>query len=143
MHPVRVLVIDDNTAIHEDFRRMLDPPVVGGDLAAIDAELGRPPVPIQRRFQVETCASGELGLAAVLAARAVGLRHGVAFVDLRMPGGLDGLATAELLLAGDPLLQVVLCTAYSDHSWATIRARLGTNPADDDRVLVLLSLIHI
>ena len=137
MQPVRVLVIDDNTAIHEDFRRMLDPPAVGGELAAIDAELGRPPVATQRRFVVEACTSGEAGVSAAIAARSAGKPHGVAFVDLRMPGGLDGLATTEVLLAGDPLLQVVLCTAYSDHSWATIRSRLGANPADDDRVLVL------
>jgi two-component system NtrC family sensor kinase len=60
-------------------------------------------------------------IASVSAARPFAL----AFVDMRMPPGWDGLETIERLWQVDPHLQIVICSAYSDHSWADLRARLG------------------
>ena len=138
MPPVRVLVVDDNAAIHDDFRRVLDPvPNDDGGLAALDADLGRQPVRRERRFQVDAVTDGDTARILAREALAAGDPLAVAFVDLRMPGGPDGLDTAERLLADDPALQVVLCTAYSDHSWETIRARVSGAPGNQDRVLVL------
>ena len=60
----------------------------------------------------------------------------MAFVDLRMPVGPDGLETAGHLLSADADIQVVLCTAYSDHPWAAITRQLG-QLGSTDRVLIL------
>jgi CheY-like chemotaxis protein len=49
----------------------------------------------------------------------------MAFVDVRMPPGWDGLETIGHLWRAQPDLQVVICTAYSDFSWDDIRRRLG------------------
>jgi len=57
----------------------------------------------------------------------------MAFVDIRMPPGLDGVETIERLWQEDPALQIVLCTAYSDYSWAEVLARLDVR----DRLLIL------
>src|SRR5207244_11882481 len=57
----------------------------------------------------------------------------MAFVDMRMPPGLDGIETVERLWQEDPMLQIVLCTAYSDYSWAEVLARLDVR----DRLLIL------
>jgi signal transduction histidine kinase len=66
-------------------------------------------------------------------ARNEGRPYAVAFVDMRMPPGWDGLETIEHLWKTDPELQVVICTAYTDHSWEDIVRRLG----HDDRLLIL------
>ncbi|GEM_PF-5817682 len=57
----------------------------------------------------------------------------VAFVDMRMPPGIDGLDTIEQIWDIDPRLQIVICTAYSDHSWPEICERVGQR----DNLLVL------
>ena len=49
----------------------------------------------------------------------------MAFVDMRMPPGWDGIETIGHLWAINSNLQIVICTAYSDHSWEQIIARLG------------------
>jgi signal transduction histidine kinase len=57
----------------------------------------------------------------------------MAFVDMRMPPGWDGVQTIEQLWRVDPQLQVVICTAYSDHAWEDVLARLDVQ----DRLLVI------
>ena len=60
----------------------------------------------------------------VVAARTAGRPYALAFVDMRMPPGWDGLVTIGKLWEVDPELNVVICTAYSDHSWEEIQAAL-------------------
>jgi two-component system NtrC family sensor kinase len=57
----------------------------------------------------------------------------MAFVDMRMPPGWDGVKRIERLWAADPRLQVVICTAYSDTSWEEVLQRLDAR----DRLLIL------
>ena len=59
--------------------------------------------------------------------------YALAFVDMRMPPGWDGLETIKHLWAHDHHLQVVICTAYSDYSWQETIAELGQN----DKLLIL------
>jgi signal transduction histidine kinase len=73
------------------------------------------------------------GLSLVKAALDDHRPYAVAFVDVRMPPGWDGIETITRLWQADPELQVVICTAFSDHSWSDLMARLA--PAD--RLLIL------
>lgn len=57
----------------------------------------------------------------------------MAFTDMRMPPGWDGLETIEQLWKIDPHLQIALCTAYSDYSWEDMAERLEFG----DQLLVL------
>src|SRR6267142_5168727 len=57
----------------------------------------------------------------------------MAFVDMRMPPGWDGLETIRRIWQVYPDLEIVICTAYSDHSWQEIQQTLGTS----DRLLIL------
>jgi diguanylate cyclase (GGDEF)-like protein/PAS domain S-box-containing protein len=59
--------------------------------------------------------------------------YSVAFVDMRMPPGWDGVQTIKRLWELDPELQCVICTAYSDYSWEEILDELGVG----DRLLLL------
>ena len=57
----------------------------------------------------------------------------MAFVDMRMPPGWDGLKTIEHLWATDPDVQVVICSAHTDYDWTEVVERLGHS----DKLLVL------
>ena len=61
------------------------------------------------------------------------LPFSVAFVDMRMPKGMDGLETIKRIWKIDPNLQVVICTAFSDHSMDDVIDCLGYS----DRLLLL------
>lgn len=128
----RVLIVDDTASIHQDFAKVLAPPsapvrsslsdlasAVFGDSAPV------PQPPAVPTFEVHSAYQGTEALELVRRATAERRPYAVAFVDMRMPPGWDGLETTSQLWAVDPDIQVVICTAYSDHSWATISERLG------------------
>lgn len=131
----RLLVIDDNRAIHEDFRKILIPNAALSELESIEADLFGDNVEIKERqcFTIDSAFQGKEGLELVRAAMNKGLPYSLAFVDMRMPPGWDGIETIQHIWKEDPELQIVICSAYSDHSWSEISHRLGNN----DRLLIL------
>jgi EAL domain-containing protein (putative c-di-GMP-specific phosphodiesterase class I)/FixJ family two-component response regulator len=132
----RVLVIDDNTAIHDDFRKILSPSRLSE--AALDEFesmlFGQTEQrPAQAAFELEFATQGEQGAEMVGRARAENRPYAVAFVDVRMPPGMDGIDTTARIWRLDPDIQIVICTAYSDHTWEQILKKLGRS----DRLVVL------
>ena len=134
-HNRRILVIDDNVSIHDDFRKILQ---AGSEASHLDSARrsifgGEPLIQSLLQFELDYADQGEAALALVQTARREARPYAVAFVDMRMPPGWDGLETIEHLWSVDQEIQTVICTAYSDHSWDDIIRRLGY----DDRLLVL------
>ena len=132
----RILVIDDNTDIHADFHKVLSgPSELRSELAASASLLfNRPAVVVSSpRFRVDTASQGREGLELLKRAAQEGEPYEVAFVDMRMPPGWDGLETIVRLWEVQPTLLAIICTAYSDHSWEEINRRL----AQSDRFLIL------
>jgi CheY-like chemotaxis protein len=133
----RILIIDDNPAIHEDFRKVLNPAgsrlgdELDDDEAAIFGEIAKASSAL--RFQIDSAFQGQEGLEKVRAAERDGMPYAVAFVDVRMPPGWDGIETITHIWKEFPDLQVVICTAYSDYSWDEIAKAVGNT----DQVLVL------
>ena len=124
----RILVIDDNRAIHDDFRKILTRADDGeADLAAAELAIfgESAAADVRPTFDVDSALQGEQGVECVRAALAAGHPYAVAFVDMRMPPGWDGLETIEKLWAVDPDVQVVICSAHSDYDWTEVVARLG------------------
>mgnify|MGYP001501784955 CR=1 FL=1 len=132
----RILVIDDNTAIHDDFRKILvadgDPDAtlqeteaaLFGDAAEADGS---------NDFEVDSAYQGQEGLELIRKAIRAERPYAMAFVDVRMPPGWDGIETTTHLWEEDPDLQVVICTAYSDYTWAETVKKLP----ETDRFLIL------
>ena len=124
----RILLVDDNEAIHEDFRRVLLRRDTGTDLDDRAAALfgsgraGTPPA--LPSFELDFALQGEDAATMVARAREEKRPYALAFVDMRMPPGWDGLTTIVRLWEIDPKLQVVICTAYSDRSWDEIQSSL-------------------
>lgn len=125
--PYRILIIDDNPAIHHDFKKILMPTPSNTSLLAARTQLfGTGPTPENQQisFSIDSAEQGQIGHAMVQHAIQRNKPYAVAFVDMRMPPGWDGVETIEHLWAIDPHLQMVICTAYSDHDWEQVLARL-------------------
>jgi PAS domain S-box-containing protein len=122
----RILVIDDNKAIHDDLRKILLGEVKTQEYLQEDEALlfGVEAMPITK-FEIDSAYQGQEGLAMLEQSLAEGRPYALAFVDIRMPPGWDGVETITHLWKVYPNLQTVVCTAYSDYSWNDIQRRLG------------------
>ena len=132
----RVLVVDDNPAIHEDFRKILGGNADGNTelLAAERLLLGEAAAPVARpAFEIDTALQGQEGVARVKKALEEERPYAMAFIDMRMPPGWDGLETILRLWELDPHVQVVICSAHSDYDWTEVVACLDHS----DKLLVI------
>src|SRR5687768_7083069 len=133
----RILVIDDNAAIHEDIRKILAPPVSdAGSLEDEEALLfGQPKgeAVTTVSFDIDSALQGQEGLELVRKALQESRPYALAFVDVRMPPGWDGVETISRIWQIYPELQVVICTAYSDYSWDDLTRQFGHS----DSILIL------
>src|SRR5947199_5754141 len=132
----RILVIDDNRSIHNSFRAILH----GADSgkSALDEAEARlfgeaTSGPRALGFTSESAYQGEEGIEWLRDALNKAQPYAMAFVDMRMPPGMDGLETITKLWELDAALKVVICTAQSDYSWHDLLAKLGRS----DRLLIL------
>jgi diguanylate cyclase (GGDEF)-like protein/PAS domain S-box-containing protein len=130
----RILFVDDLVGIHEDFRKILAKDSADSDLEADEAVLfGAQSARASVEFEMDSAFQGEEALGKVRASLDANRPYAMAFIDMRMPPGWDGVETVERLWAEDPRLQVVFCTAYSDYSWKEVLNRLDVH----DRLLIL------
>ena len=138
----RILIVDDNQQIHADYRKVLlgteiDEPA-NADYQAFFEEPNEESgdsfhTPLRELVEIDSALQGQEGLEKVKKAVEEGRQYSLAFVDLRMPPGWDGLRTVEEIWKVDPELQIVICTAYTDNSFADICNRLGRT----DKLLIL------
>lgn len=131
----RILVIDDQSSIFEDFRKILGKVERPQDLDRMGVLLfGDDNHDLDSvEFELEYASQGSVGLDKVLVALSQGNPFAVAFVDMRMPPGWDGLETIERVWRLDPDIQTVICSAYTDYPLHEIHKRLGYT----DRLLIL------
>jgi len=131
----RILIIDDNHAIHDDFRKVLQISSGQNTLDETEAELfGEPTLaPKIVGFELNSAYQGKEGYEMVKKAVSEGRPYAMAFVDMRMPPGWDGLETILNIWQVYPDIQIVICTAYSDYSWGKLIERVGQS----DRLVIL------
>lgn len=126
----RVLVIDDEESIQFTFQSIL---------CGLKGRAKRSPPPADAKgqplyaFEVDCAFSGEEGLTKTQRAAQGGRPFAVAFVDVRLPGGWDGLETIPRLWEVSPELQIVICTGQGNFSWTEVVNTLG----ESDRLLIL------
>jgi len=132
----RILLVDDNTSIHADFRKILCPSHTGSvALDEMEAALfdDAQPVTAGTNFTLDSAYQGQEALEMVKQSLAENRPYAMAFVDVRMPPGWDGIETIARIWEVNPELQIVICTAYSDYSWEEMRTKVG----QPDSLLVL------
>jgi EAL domain-containing protein (putative c-di-GMP-specific phosphodiesterase class I) len=120
----RILVVDDNAAIHGDFRR-----IFRSDGAA---------QPVRPEFEIDFASHEQEGFALLERALTEGRPYALAFIDMRAPPDWQGVHTASRIGARDAHIQLVLCTAHADCSWSLVRERLGSS----GRLLMLKRPLH-
>lgn len=133
----RILLIDDQETIHEDYRKVL------GVRTATSAALSKAAAELfdddstssfdWEGFELDSAYQGQDGFALVQQSIDEGRPYALAFVDIRMPPGWDGIQTVRRIWEIDPEILIVICSAYSDYSWEEMIQQLGRN----DRFLIL------
>lgn len=136
----RIIIIDDNPAIHHDFIKILTSMNNTTELDSLNKELFGSNTEdtdsqkiILPKFQIDTATQGKEGVDQILKAIKQGCPYALAFVDVRMPPGWDGIETIKHIWKLDKDIQIVICTAYSDYSWEETIAELGQT----DNLLIL------
>jgi len=131
----RILIIDDDTRIHDDFRKILGEKTEKSEYDEIESSLfedegGRFDT---MKYELDSAHQGEEGYEKVIKANEENRPYAMAFIDMRMPPGWDGLETIKHIWQVDSRIQLVICTAYSDYSWNEVLYHLGAS----DRLLIL------
>ena len=134
----RVLVVDDNASIHADFERILAPPEqerqqnlddlvssIFGESKDDDADPPAAASPDNLAYELGHANQGQEAYELLKDAEDQGTPFALAFVDMRMPPGWDGLQTIKRFWQDFPHLEIVICTAYSDYSWDQMLEELG------------------
>ena len=131
-----VLIIDDNENIHHDFLSILGSNYKNSvDLHNAKAALFDEDTTIEDsiKFEVDSAYQGKEGLDKVREAIKQNYPYAMAFIDMRMPPGWDGIETIKNIWKEYPELEIVICTAYSDYEWSEIVEKLEHN----DQLLIL------
>jgi diguanylate cyclase len=124
--PIRVLVADDEAGVRDAYRQILSEADMSSETAmfhnlrerlfskAVQDQLARGASPSDTTFTPVFCEGAEAAVAAVREALAADEPFAVAFLDMRMPPGPDGVWAASRIRELDPAIEIVICTAYSD-----------------------------
>ena len=123
----RILIVDDNRAIHDEYRKILAFSGSDGALTELERKLGGAAGAraAALEFRVDSAYDGQEALRLVEQAAGEQFPYSLAFVDICRPPGWDGLETIQWLWVADPRLQVVICTAQADYNSKQITERLG------------------
>lgn len=129
----RILVVDDNEAIHRDIESILKSSAGINDDELMDFEeelfgserqkSGHPVID----YEIDHAYQGEEAVAMVYEADKNRNPYSLIFMDVRMPPGIDGIQAIRKTWQNNPHVEVVICTAYSDYSWEHIMENLGTS----------------
>ena len=124
---IRVLIADDESEVRESYRQILVEADMNGETAVfrnLRERLFTKPMMADQSIKKLTsrntvfapvfCDGAEAAVAAVREAIAADDPFAVAFLDMRMPPGHDGVWAAARIRELDPAIEIVLCTAYSD-----------------------------
>ncbi len=131
----RILIVDDNPAIHDDFRKIFNATQEHNGAMSVTEQLlfGTDEAPAELQYDLDSAFQGAEALELAQRANQAGHPYALAFVDIRMPPGIDGIETIEKLWKVCPELQITICTAYSDYSWKDMVKCLGST----DNMLIM------
>ena len=148
--PIRVLVVDDEQAVLDAYRQVLGRPRRNSDREAMDelrvkiflasagAAVAAGSAPQASQFEPVFCSGAEAAVAAVREACGADRPFAVAFLDMRMPPGPDGVWAAVRIREIDPQVEIVICTAYSDVD----PVEIGQRVPPEDKLFYLQKPFH-
>lgn len=125
-NPKKILVIDDNPAIHDDFKKIFNTRNAT-ELDQMEAAIfNQKVVEVKEevKYIIDSAFQGQTALALVKKAIENNEPYALAFVDARMPPGWDGIQTIKKIWEVDDNIQIVICTAFADYTWQEISDEL-------------------
>lgn len=130
----RILLVDDNEAIHEDIVSILSSHQVNSSRELQDIEeklFGTPDsnstdVIANISYDIDHAYQGEEAIKMVEQSYADNNPYSLIFMDVRMPPGMNGIQAIKKIWEKHPYSEIVICTAYSDYSWDEIVRNLGS-----------------
>jgi len=144
----RIIVIDDSQDIRDDYKNILCPEEKSSDLLEIEKFLAdsesdtqkeeanrnffREPVSVEK-YDVGFASQGEDGFKMVRRSIEENSPFALAFIDMRMPPGWNGLETAKKIREIDKDIEIVIVTAYADIS----QAKLNQEIQPEEKLLYL------
>lgn len=136
----RILIVDDDPRVQDDYRHILVPERLTKEeeelnvcmeelfndtaIAAGLLDDGEALNPDKIVFEIESAFQGEEGVEKAKKAKEAGVPFALAFVDMRMPPGINGVETIEKIWEVDPDIQCIICSAYSDQNMQNTYNRL-------------------
>jgi diguanylate cyclase (GGDEF)-like protein len=130
----KIIIIDDNPSIHHDFIKILRTESANEIDSLSDELFGHTKdMPTLPQFEIDVASQGQEGVARIKEALENKHPYALAFVDVRMPPGWDGVETIKHIWELDQNIQIVMCTAYTDYSWEDTISHLGKT----DNLLIL------
>jgi diguanylate cyclase (GGDEF)-like protein len=120
-----VLIADDEAEVRDAYRQILFEADMSSETAVFHNlrerlfskapdQLARNLSPSDTAFTPVFCEGAEAAVATLREALAADDPFAVAFLDMRMPPGPDGVWAAARIRELDPAIEIVVCTAYSD-----------------------------
>ncbi len=124
----KIIIIDDDKIILEEYIQLLSQPVQAADSSSVALEAalyGKTEKKATDQYSIKVACQGKDGLEMIHNAKDNGRPYALAFIDVRMPPGWDGIKTARKIREIDSEIEIVLVTAYSDRSREEIIATIG------------------
>jgi CheY-like chemotaxis protein len=121
----KILIVDDNAEIHNDFRKVLAPATPAPQLGDLESTLFGEAPQATVSYTLDSAYQGADALKMVKAALEKSEPYGLVFVDVRMPPGMDGVETIQAIRKLNPNVDCIICTAYSDYTPESARQKIG------------------
>jgi signal transduction histidine kinase len=129
----RILLVDDNEAIHEDIESILSINKNNSDMELRQMEddlfgattVAEPDVLAETLYEIDHAYQGEEAIRMVDDAVEERDPYSLIFMDVRLPPGMNGIETIQKIWEKHPYTEIVICTAYRDYSWDQIVRNLG------------------
>ena len=116
-----MLIVDDQQEIHDDFSEVLDldSPLARSDEFAASFNSSERPASVPK-FDLLHATRGQEAVNIVGEFRASNCPIAVAYIDIRMPPGIDGVETIRRVRDIDSQIEIVIMTAYADRPLSKI-----------------------
>jgi len=136
----RILFVDDENELLAEFEKILRPPEnTNIELKELDAKLfGASNKIKQKVYDITLCTQGDQAVTEIKQSLKENTPFAVAFIDMRMPPGPNGVWTAENIRKLDPNIQIVIVTGYSDIDPEEISSRVPP----EEKLLYIQKPVH-
>jgi signal transduction histidine kinase len=129
---MKIIAIDDERSVLALYEKVLLPPEKNADFDLVqqadelfEADFSKTVIePWQSSLKVLKASQGEEGITCVKQEATTDMPIALAFIDIQMPPGIDGVETAKEILKVDPKIEIVFVTAYTNKSRQDIEKNL-------------------